>query len=864
MNIIVDQLAIAFMCYAFGSRCLAADVLTYHNDNARTGLNSAETTLTPLNVNANSFGRLFTLQVDGKVDAQPLYVSDAAVFSGPNPLGTHNLVIIATEHDSIYAFDADTGALYWHAFLVGPGETPSDNRGCDQVTPEIGVTATPVIDRSNGANGTNGTIYVVAMSKLAQIYHQRLHALSLATGQEVAGGPMEIQASYPGTGPHNDGNGHVIFDPSAYKERPGLLLLNGIVYTAWSSHCDNPPYTGWIIGYDERTLAQMTVLNVDPNGPPNDTFLSDGSGNSFWNSGAGPAADANGNIYALTANGPFDTLLPNGFPSLGDYGDTFLKISTQAALTVSDYFTPFDQASDAAKDTDLGSGGAVVLPDMVDANGVTRHLAIGAGKDNNIYLVDRENMGKYVLGATSNSYIYQELVGALPGGEWATAAYFNGSIYYGPVGGALRRFTFRRALLDQVPAAMTKTVFPYPGTTPSISSSGNSAGILWACENPASGSNQAVLHAYDAASLTELYSSNQNPARDQFGTANKFITPTICNGKVFVGTTSSVGVFGLLQAGLVSPPKSVLTIPNPPDFDGDGKQDFLWRNATTNQVAVWLMNGSTAKAAVIIGSAPLSWVIINTGDFNGDGKSDILWQFANTDQYGVWFMNGTQVARTQAFTLPSYAGQICCVADFDGDRLADLVTFNRSAGNVYFWKNAGSLQFVLQTSYAVGAATVWLPVGAARLNGMNAPPALIWRNAGSGEVAAWFMSSFTWSSTALFGNPGSDVMVSGFGDFSGDGKADLLLFDTYDSVVGYWQSNGAQEPSVVSLAQVSGNWIPVGAQNLDGTGNAEIIWRQISTGTLGAWQVNGSSFSGYIGSILVGPVWQLQPQGFIP
>ncbi len=186
-------------------------------------------------------------------------------------------------------------------------------------------------------------------------------------------------------------------------------------------------------------------------------------------------------------------------------------------------------------------------------------------------------------------------------------------------------------------------------------------------------------------------------------------------------------------------------------------------------------------------------------------------------------MNGTQIAGIQNFTLPSYAGQICCVADFDGDRLADLVTLNRAAGVIYFWKNTGSLRFVSQTSYVVSAASGWLPVGAARLNGAGAPPAVIWRNASTGEIAAWFMSTFFWSSVSSFGNPGNDVVLSGFGDFSGDGRTDLLLFNTSSKLVGYWQSNGAQEPSSVSLAQVSGTWVPVGAENLDGNGNAEII-----------------------------------------
>jgi kumamolisin len=321
-------------------------------------------------------------------------------------------------------------------------------------------------------------------------------------------------------------------------------------------------------------------------------------------------------------------------------------------------------------------------------------------------------------------------------------------------------------------------------------------------------------------------------------------------------------VSNLVQAMTSAP--MIITVPNPPDFDGDGKQDFLWRNTTTGQVGIWLMNGPTATAEVNIGSPSLAWSIINTGDFDGDGKSDILWQLGNTSQYGVWFMNGTQVAAIQNFTLPPYAGQICCIADFDGDGLADLVTFNRAAGRIYFWKNSGSLHFVLQTSYAVSAASGWLPVGAAPLNGVNAAPALIWRNIKTGEISAWFMTSFVWSSAASFGNPGNSVMLCGFGDFSGDGRADLLLFDTFSKLVGYWQTNGAQPPAFVPLAQVTGTWTPVGAENLDGTGNAEIIWRQTSTGALGAWQVSGSSWSASIGSIPVGSTWQFQPQGFAP
>ena len=311
------------------------------------------------------------------------------------------------------------------------------------------------------------------------------------------------------------------------------------------------------------------------------------------------------------------------------------------------------------------------------------------------------------------------------------------------------------------------------------------------------------------------------------------------------------------------PVSAIVTVPNSPDFDGDGNQDLLWRNTSTGQVGIWLMNGPTAKAELAGASPPFSWVINNVGDFNGDGKSDILWQLASTSEYGIWLMNGTQLAGIQTFTLPAYAGQVCCVADFDLDRLADLVTFNRATGYIYFWKNGGAANFVQQTSYSVGAASGWLPVGAAFLNGASAAPAVIWRNGNTGQIAAWFMTNFTFSSAVSFGNPGNDVVLTGFGDFSGDGSEDLLLFNTSNKMVGYRQTNGAQQPAYVWLAQVSGNWFPVGAENLSSSGSAEIIWRELSTGELGAWQVSGSSASVYFAS-MVGSAWQLQPQGFSP
>ncbi|HWX92624.1 MAG TPA: hypothetical protein VNY29_08320 [Terriglobales bacterium] len=495
------------------------DVLTYHNDNGRTGQNLTETTLTTSNVNSAKFAKLAFYQTDGLVDAEPLYVANQSIPGN----GTHNVLIVASEHDTVDAFDADSGTILWQTSMLKSGETTSDNRSCGQVSPEIGVTATPVIDRTRGANGV---VYVVAMSKNGTTYHQRLHALDLALGTELLAGPVDISATYPSNG------GNVVFDPKQYKERVGLLLMNGVVYTGWASHCDIQPYTGWIMGYSASTLAQTTVLNVTPNG----------NEGAIWMSGAGLAADTSGNIYFLDANGDFDTTMnSNGFPANGDYGNAFMKLSTTGnQLAVADYFEMANEASENASDADLGSGGAMVLPDLNDGTGHTMHLAVGAGKDSNLYVVNRDSMGKFTSGSNK---IYQQLSGKLPGGVWAMPAYFNHTVYYGSVGSPIQAFAITNAKLATSATAHTANSFPYPGATPSISANGSSNGIVWAVEN----SNPAVLHAYDASTLNELYNSNQASAsRDHFGAGNKFITPMIVNGRVFVGTPNGVAVFGLL------------------------------------------------------------------------------------------------------------------------------------------------------------------------------------------------------------------------------------------------------------------------------------------------------------------------------
>jgi hypothetical protein len=508
-------------------------VLTYHNDNGRTGQNLNETTLTTANVASAQFGQVGTINVDGPVDAEPLYVGGMTINSA-----THNVLFVVTESDSVYAFDADTFTQLWHnAVLSGTGESPSDDHGCGQVEPTIGITSTPVIDLSAGPNGT---IFVVAMSKdSAGTYHQRLHALDLTTGVDRMAA-TQIEA----TG----------FAPGQYEERSGLLLLNGAIYLAWTSHCDSGAYNAWVMGYSESSLAQTAALNLTPSG----------GGGGIWMAGDGLAADSSGNIYFLDGNGTFDTTLTNGLPSNGDFGNGFIKLSTtNNTLAVADYFEMFDTVNQSNNDRDLGSGGLLLLPDMKDSGGTTRQLAVGAGKaDANtgnvmMYVVDRNNMGKF--NPNNDNTIYQELSAALQGGQgsWSAPAYFNNTLYFGAVGDNLRAFPIAQARVASSASSQSPNTLSYPGATPSISANGTTNpptnGIVWAIESA------TTLDAFDATNLAnELFTAGFP------GSANtKFITPMIANGKVYVGTGAANGtpgtvvVFGLSNqgAGLVRKPR---------------------------------------------------------------------------------------------------------------------------------------------------------------------------------------------------------------------------------------------------------------------------------------------------------------------
>jgi PQQ-like domain len=507
------------------------DVTTYHYDNARDGLNASETTLTPANVNATSFGKIASYTTDGKVDAAPLYLSAMSVGGQ-----MHNVLYVVTEHDSVYALDADSGSQLWTISVLGANETTSDPHACGQIMPEIGMTATPVIDRSYGAHGA---IFVVAMSEDAGgNYHQRLHALDLTTGAELSGGPTEIQATYPGSGAFSN-NGLQTFEPGQYAERVGLLLMNGTIYMGWTSHCDQHPYTGWLMAYSEQTLQQTSVLNLTPNS--GGTGFGEGEG-SIWMSGDGLAGDASGNVYFLDANGGFDaTLDANGFPIHQDYGNAFMKVSTaNGKLAVADYFNTSNTVTESNNDIDLGSGGVMLLPELTDLSGQVHQLAVGAGKDRFIYVVDRTNMGKF--NASSNQ-MYEQIY-AFTGSVFSTPAWFNGTVYYGASNDYLKAYSVVNAQLQMAPSSLSPKQFSYPGPTPSVSANGTQNGIVWAVEN---GASSGVLHAYEAGNLAnELYNSSQAAGgRDTF-VDNKFITPVVVNGKVFVGTPTGVAVFGLL------------------------------------------------------------------------------------------------------------------------------------------------------------------------------------------------------------------------------------------------------------------------------------------------------------------------------
>ena len=499
-----------------------AGTFTHHNDNLRTGQNTSETVLTPANVTQAQFGKLFSYNLDGVAFASPLYVANVSI---PGQ-GFHNVVYVATEHDSVYAWDADglSANPLWQVSFLKSGVTSvpcGDTGECGDIPVEIGITGTPVIDPSSG------TLYVVAKTKEGTNYVQRLHALDITTGAEKFGGPVVIQATVPGTGEGSTGS-QLAFNPLRENQRPALVLSSGSVYIGWASHGDQHPWHGWVIAYNATSLVQTAIYCTTPNA----------TAGGIWSSGGGLGADSSGNIYFTTGNGDFDANTGGA-----DYGDSVVKLNSSGGVV--DYFTPFDESNMQAQNFDLSSAGPVLL---LDQPGSFTHELIAAAKTGTIYVVNRDNMGHFHSG--SDSQIIQSLPGILPHGteeegNYSAPAFFNGYVYFAAVNDNLKAFQMTNGLLSTGPTSQSLAIYPNRGGSFAASGNANTNGILWAVQdnNPQNG----VLHAYDAGNLaTEFYNSGQAGSRDTLGVATKFSIPLVANGKVFVGAQAQLFAYGLL------------------------------------------------------------------------------------------------------------------------------------------------------------------------------------------------------------------------------------------------------------------------------------------------------------------------------
>jgi hypothetical protein len=506
-----------------------AQVTTSQYDNARTGATRSEKTLTPQNVNAKQFGKLGAFKVDGAVYAQQLFIPSVEI---PGK-GKHDVIFIATEHDSVYAFDATRPAdpPLWQVSLLDKarGSVPvsEDDAQCPFIRPEVGITSTPVIDLPTG------TLYVLARTKIRHAvgddeYFQHLHALAITTGVEKFGGPKLISASVPGKGAGSV-NGQVSFHPLRENPRAALLLSHGALYLTWASSCDVDPYHGWVMAYDPQTLAQKAVLNVTP----------DGSEGGIWASDTGPAADTSGNVYVPTGNGTFNASAASGGR---DYGDSVLKLALDgSSLTIRDYFTPHDQAQLSNADADLGSSGPKLLPDQP---GPHRHLLLQPTKGSMIYVIDRDQMGKF---QRDGDAVIQTI--KLPGGGYGAMSFWNGHAFFAASDDYLRDFAITSGQLTLNAASQIK--FANPGATPSVSADGKKNAIVWTIATKTwngPDNKPAILYAFDATKLTRpIYTSEQNSQRDRAAMAARFVIPVVVNGRVYFGARGEVEVYGLLK-----------------------------------------------------------------------------------------------------------------------------------------------------------------------------------------------------------------------------------------------------------------------------------------------------------------------------
>jgi uncharacterized repeat protein (TIGR03806 family) len=531
----VSLALVAALCPAQG---VPVSAVTWHYDNTRQGANTNETTLTPANVNVSSFGKLFSYSVDGHIYAQPLILTGVSI---PGK-GIRNVVYVATQHDSVYAFDADSnagqdGGLLWHTNMGISAATPNNDYGnrygpYHDINPEVGITGTPVIDP------VSGTIYFDVFTHEGTQYFHRIHALDVATGAERPYAPVVVTASVPGKGVGSSA-GVLPFRAIQHLQRPALTITGGILFVVFTGYADTDPYHGWVLGYDASSLRQLT--NYIFNTSPNSTTAAWGPNAGecgIWMAGNGLCVDANTNLYFEVGNGPFNANTVGGT----EYGDSFVKLAVADTLSVADYFTPYNQASLAGSDTDLGSGGPLLLPDSV-GSAAHPHLIVGCGKQGTIYLVDRDNMGHY--NTANDKQIVQSLPGAV-GGTWSSPAYFNQRIYYHGSGDILKAFNITNATITVTPSSRSGTSYGYPGATPVVSANGTKDGIVWDLQTDAyTTGGPAVLHAYNANNVAvELYNSSQNLSRDNPGGAVKYTVPVVANGKVYVGAQFTLSVFG--------------------------------------------------------------------------------------------------------------------------------------------------------------------------------------------------------------------------------------------------------------------------------------------------------------------------------
>ena len=649
-------------------------VLTFHYDNTRAGANTAKTILTPANVNTNNFGKLFTYTVDGYVYAQALIATNVAI---PGK-GAHNVLYVVTEHDTVYAFDADNyvPTPYWTNSFINPaaGILPvpgSDTQG--NVVPEVGITATPVIDPATG------TIYVEARTKETSggtSYVHRLHALDISTGQErtAYNSPALITVTnYPGTGTpgQSDTNGpYVLWNGLREHCRPALLLANGMVYLCYASPGDHPPYYGWVFSYDAHTLAQTGVFNTAPN---------IGYGG-IWMTGNGPAADTNGAIYLNTGNGTFDANTGGS-----DYGDSILKLTNgPGVLKLADYFTPYNQSTMNSQDLDVSSAGLLLLPPVNGTN-----LLFSGSKFSTAYLLNTTNMGKFQSG--SDSQIVQALVGAVQG-QWSSPAYFNGMLYFiacqnqGGGSDVIKQFAINGTSITTTPVAQGSTAYTYPGATPTVSANGTSNGVLWAIQSSAYGSSgPAVLHAFNATNVAqEFYNSSQNLARDNPGAAVLFTVPAVVNGKVYVGGQYAVSVFGngiFLAAPTISPNGGVFS----------GSTTITLADATPGTSLYYTLDGSAPDTNSILYTAPFSLtnsaalhvIAVKPGYINSAVTAAGFINSATIGQgvglLGQYWTNTTSVQFTNvSFNTPATLTRTDAVVNFDWGSVAPAPSVGRT------------------------------------------------------------------------------------------------------------------------------------------------------------------------------------------